>query len=1002
MSHVASGVSKLTWSVSGVVGNSYTLCFSARPGIVLGPQGATATATPAGGVVASALATGPTVADGSEATGANNTPTTAATLDPSKLYLSYLTAAADVDYYRYPVPPAGTRVTFHLSHLPADYDMVLYGPQQTALRPVAASTPLLDGAPLTDTGSDLTHVIDSLPSQTLDDLRLQSLPIFGASASRGTDPEDITVLSDGVGSFYTVQVTGYNGATSPDPYMLRVTTEAPRAPATVPARTINGTAGPAIGNLPNGFNTLFVVNRRRVEGVYSAARATSMMSALTSSQTRFTQLGFPNAILSVERYTPVLNAYNAWDANPGRPELANGVVAAINGVVDSVRAMPNGAGLKYIVIVGSDRIIPQARLGDFTVAANENGYADTFSLSSDLYAALHGGQMLSDDPYATLEPVPYLNRQLYIPRLAVGRLVETPEEIAATLTRFGTFNGRLDPTTSLTTGYDFMQDGAAAINAPFASRFGSSNAKTLISPAVPWNAGTLAAAFLPASGAPSITSLNGHADHFEFAPPPVPPATAVAPPYFNSGNLPLQAASPSPAAKHRPARQPARIQHGVPRRPLGRRLRHCQHYDWAQAYARNGVGAYLGNTGFGYGDSLVVAYSEQLDSIFAKKIAAGSTVGNAIAAAKQEYFASLGVFGVYDEKAMAEFTLYGLPMWSVTMQGGGLAPLSTEATPGGSQTLAVQAAPAAVPTTTSVVTDSATGLEAEAFTLAGIANTDTPTSLGRYWSGPDGVQVTHFRPLQPKAFVDVTGTSGHGALITELVQDADTPNVNPVFARPIVDTQSTEPELAFGDVAFPARLQALRTYRQDGVLKQRVVLMTGQFFTGSSPGTSGLGVQRLFNKIGARVLRSGSNDFVPPAFTRIDATSVGTTAAFAVDVTDLTQTGAAGTVKRVLVAVRRGNETTWTFSDLGQVGTSARWSGGVPLPVAGTPFEYFVQAVDLAGNVAVSTNKGFYYAAAAPTVPTGNITVAPAPGAPSLLAAGSVGRPLLSRTGQRA
>ncbi len=410
-------------------------------------------------------------------------------------------------------------------------------------------------------------------------------------------------------------------------------------------------------------------------------------------------------------------------------------------------------------------------------------------------------------------------------------------------------------------------------------------------------------------------------------------------------------------------------------------------YDWPQAYAKNGAGAYLGNTGFGYGDSLVVAYSEQLDAIFAEKIAAGSTVGNALAAAKQEYFGSLGVFGVYDEKAMAEFTLYGLPMWSVTLPGGGVAPAFGRACrpSGEAQLLSVQAA-AAVPTSTAVITDAATGLQAESFVLDNIVNTSQTTPpLGRFWSGPDGVQATHFRPLQPKAFVDVTGTAGHGALITELRQQADTPDVDPVFARPIVDTQATEPELSFGDVAFPARLQALRTFRQDGTLVQRVVLMTGQFFTGATPGNTGKGVQRLYTRIGARVLRSPSNDFVPPAFTRIDATGVGSTAAFAVDVTDRTQTPAAGQVKRVLVALRSGAATTWTFADLGQVGSSARWSGGIPLPSAGASFEYFVQAVDAAGNVGVSTNKGFYFAAAAPAPPSGSITVAPAPNAPPVV-----------------
>ena len=100
--------------------------------------------------------------------------------------------------------------------------------------------------------------------------------------------------------------------------------------------------------------------------------------------------------------------------------------------------------------------------------------------------------------------------------------------------------------------------------------------------------------------------------------------------------------------------------------------------DWPQAYAQKGVGAYLGNTGFGYGDShgRLLRRGEPL---FARRIAAGSAVGDALVGAKQEYFGGRGVFGVYDEKAMAEFTLYGLPMWSVSGPPGMAAPTSAAA-----------------------------------------------------------------------------------------------------------------------------------------------------------------------------------------------------------------------------------------------------------------------------------------------------------------------------------
>ena len=61
--------------------------------------------------------------------------------------------------------------------------------------------------------------------------------MLGVSAFRTTEDEAVVAVSDGGPGEYIVQVTGYNGATSVQPYMLRVESEAPRLtdlPAAVP------------------------------------------------------------------------------------------------------------------------------------------------------------------------------------------------------------------------------------------------------------------------------------------------------------------------------------------------------------------------------------------------------------------------------------------------------------------------------------------------------------------------------------------------------------------------------------------------------------------------------------------------------------------------------------------------------------------------------------------------------------------------------------------------
>ena len=95
-------------------------------------------------------------------------------------------------------------------------------------------------------------------------------------------------------------------------------------------------------------------------------------------------------------------------------------------------------------------------------------------------------------------------------------------------------------------------------------------------------------------------------------------------------------------------------------------------YDFPSAALKQG-GNWIGNTGFGYGDSDLIAYSEKLALLFTEALGRdiqdsgdiyiGPTIGELLARAKREYIrtAGPGSFGVYDEKVLEEMTLYGLP-----------------------------------------------------------------------------------------------------------------------------------------------------------------------------------------------------------------------------------------------------------------------------------------------------------------------------------------------------
>ena len=554
--------------------------------------------------------------------------------------------------------------------------------------------------------------------------------------------------------------------------------------------------------------------------------------------------------------------------------------------------------------------------------------------------------MLSDDPYADVGPVPYLGRQLHVPNLAVGRLVETPTEISDQVHAFAlSTNGRLNPRTALTTGYDFLKDAGASVNSFLGQYVPAAANQSVISDT--WTRSTLvgpAGMFLPTGGSvPEITSLNGHADFYGFQPavlqtdPAQPAEDPRAAGFVTTEDILASALTFGgrivfSMGCHAGLNVPDAFL------PPGRRAN-----DWAEAFAHKNAAAFVGNTGFGFGDTDLLAYGEELNRLFAKHMVSGRyTLGQALSQAKQDYIGSLQPVGVYDEKTSAELTLYGLPMWKIG---------TTDV-----------AQPAAPPVTT--IVDPIVGLTAQSIDTN---PTFTPTiagnSRGTYYTGGDGVQVTHFRPIQPKEVEEVGVPNAHGALITELVSATPLVDFNPVFARPVVDNSVSELEIPFNDVVFPAQLQVVTHQDVPGTAlsTSKLVLVTGQFTGRSAVDDAGLGTEDLFTHFKTLVYSTGTQarEYEPPVFSQVDALAVDTTggqplsAQFKVKVAD------AGGVKRVLVGYQDGAAPAWKFVDLVQ-GQDGTWTGQGAR--ASAAFRYFAQAVDSSGNVAVTTNKGSYYA----------------------------------------
>ena len=272
-------------------------------------------------------------------------------------------------------------------------------------------------------------------------------------------------------------MTGFNGGSSAEPYMLRPEQRAPVALPACQPRTFGNTGTNSTsltrGTVPAVVDTVFVVNKAQWERVHGTAAVNAALTSLDGQMAALATDGHPSAILQVDADPDVQAAVASWNACPTEVTRANAVMREIGLAIDAFRAAHVDAGsnstVQNIVLLGGDEVIPAARLEDRTTVANENGYAETFGSGSELSTTLRSEYFLSDDPYGDVDPVPFFDRQLHIPDVPVGRLPTTPAAAVRTVVRFTAFDGRLAPVTAATSGYDFLTDGAQQVDAALRS-----------------------------------------------------------------------------------------------------------------------------------------------------------------------------------------------------------------------------------------------------------------------------------------------------------------------------------------------------------------------------------------------------------------------------------------------------------------------------------------------------------------------------------------------------
>jgi hypothetical protein len=621
----------------------------------------------------------------------------------------------------------------------------------------------------------------------------------------------------------------------------------------------------------------------------------------------------------VDASAVVSNTYAFWDANACDVKAANDVSWAIWHEVVSPTLAANPT-ISYVVVVGNDLQIPFHRVPDAAAIANESTYLASahVKLASPLGAALLRGSILTDDLYGDKLPARWKGRYLYVPDVAVGRLLETPEEILEQIAAY-----RSEPTlvasTALATAYDFLTDSGDAIVQTMVDQ-GLAPA-TLVSE--DWNADDLRLQWVGTRQ--DIASVNGHFEHWRTQPA----MDTGSPPIFYNVNVANATVSLTGTVNH------SMGCHGGLNVPDENRKPGIGHPDYPQVFGRKAA-VWIANTGYGYGMDDAIAGSEQVYHYFQQALGSANqvAVGEALRQAKQRYVSELGTggLGVYEEKSLIEATLYGMPMYVVDL-------------------------PATVPLREAAQRERVSlGGQVSTAALNQIAvpltfnPTLNQTAYGQYYDIDGEVQANSGRPIQPRTSTilkDVPSNHEiHGAIVWEANFETK-PNFDPHITRPVTDVTLPEPGFSYAGW-YPNQFWSFNALGNETAL----VVIAGQYRSR----TEHVGTERVFRSLNLQVFTSSGTDLTPPAIHQVEADGLEKTFTVIAQVSD-EDSG----VKQVWVTYENTTGH-WTSVPLNYVAATNLWQGAVTSAL--DTFSYFVQAVDNAGNTAASSNKGVYFDAA--------------------------------------
>jgi YVTN family beta-propeller protein len=508
---------------------------------------------------------------------------------------------------------------------------------------------------------------------------------------------------------------------------------------------------------------------------------------------------------------------------------------------------------------------------------------------------------LTDDFY--LDHPPYntcencANPQIFIPDIAGGRLVENPSQIIGMITAF-IANQRIYLGNAVIVGWDFLVDGAQS-HCQALQKDAINSDCSLISQT--WSAQNFKQQVFEVQHDASV--INLHADYSVYQ---APTYELVRVTDLLNSTIDFTGKLFYSTGCHSGQNVDSDV-------------------DWPEAYATKHAN-YVANTGFGWGGGGVVL-SEKLIRHLSEELTTNTTLGAALMQAKQEYFAEVPELDKYDEKITAEATLYGLPMYQVESP----------------------------PSQRRSTDDIRRSLRSNSFLPGGAertelsydwpASTPVTTEQGNFYTLAGKITSNDNEPILPSLANDISRSDK--ALHGVVFRGGNYTRVNtaPPLQHFITTTGYQTPERIFISPGwYPSKFFTGNTIKLNNGDKQTVIATAGQY----NPNLNN-GQQRIFNNMDFDAYYHTANDWTPPAVYLTDSKLQSNLATIGVTASD-----AAG-IAEIVVAYTDG-QSLWNSVNL--TASGATWSGNF---AANADTEFFVQAVDSNGNVAVNDNDGKYF-----------------------------------------